>query len=238
MSNIIREALLKTEEGRARARAAEQRLEGAQGDVLIETRPDANAGDVVASEATGAPLVQTSGGGQERGQPEPQLEKRARREAAPARGTKRSAEEPAEALDGEIASDRDQAPTASVGAGQGTGSSSSGLSALEKAVGEKYSQLGMSTTSMVWRGRQAVLSTEYWDHADKGETGNLLSVESGPVPEEPATLEEDAADGTYYDDVTGADLKPGKVKEARQVELDWIHKQKEYTKVSLQTCYD
>ena len=171
-------------------------MEGTHGGAVVETRPDADAGEVVASEATGAPLVQTSGGGQKRGQPEPQLEKRARREAAPARGTKRSAEEPPEALDGERASDRDQAPTASVGAGQGTGSSSSGLSALEKAVGEKYSQLGMSTTSMVWRGRHAVLSTEYWDHVDKGEIGNLLSVESGPVPEEPATFDEDAADGT------------------------------------------
>ena len=234
----IREEMLKTEEGRARARAAEQRMEGAQGGVVLETRPDANAGEVIASEATGAPLVQISGGGQKRGQPEPQLEKRARREAAPARGTKRSAEEPPEALDGERASDRDQAPTASVGAGQGTSSSSSGLSALEKAVGEKYSQLGMSPTSMVWSGRQAVLSTEYWDHVGKGEIGSLSSVESGPVPEEPAMLEEDVADGTYYDDVTGADLKPGKVKEARQVELDWIHKQGVYTKVSLQTCYD
>ena len=86
-------------------------------------------------------------------------------------------------------------------------------------------QLGMSPTSMVWSGRQAVLSTEYWDHVGKGEIGSLSSVESGPVPEEPAMLEEDVADGTYYDDVTGADLKPGKVKEARQVELDWIHKQ-------------
>ncbi len=54
----------------------------------------------------------------------------------------------------------------------------------------------------------AVLSTTYWDLVDQGEIGNLLSVESGPVPEEPDTFEEDAEDGIYYDDVTGADLKP------------------------------
>ena len=49
----------------------------------------------------------------------------------------------------------------------------------------------------------AVLSTTYWDLVDQGEIGNLLSVECEPVPEEPATFEEDLEDGIYYDDATG-----------------------------------
>jgi hypothetical protein len=134
----IREELLKTEEGQARADAAEQRLKGAIGDVFVETRPDADTGEVIASEATGAPLVQTSGSGQKRGQPEPQLEKRARREEPPARGTKRGADETQEPLDAERTSTRARASTDSVSAQpQGTSSSSGVASALGMILEER-----------------------------------------------------------------------------------------------------
>eukprot|EP00959_Pyramimonas_sp_CCMP1952_P034389 720749-Pyramimonas_sp.AAC.1 len=72
------------------------------------------------------------------------------------------------------------------------------------------------------------------------EKGEMCSfgqvVGAGPVPEEGAEIEEEP--GVYFDDVTGAELKPDKVKEARETELEWIRKQKVYVKVPIKQCWD
>ena len=70
-------------------------------------------------------------------------------------------------------------------------------------------------------------------------TGELNAVEmrsSGPVPEEPwVDLQWIEA---YWDDVNGGWLSPEEVKKARQLEMDYLHKQGVYSKVPLQQCLD
>ena len=59
---------------------------------------------------------------------------------------------------------------------------------------------------------------------------------SGPVPEEPWVDPQWIE--TYWDDVNGGWLSPEEVKKARQLEMDYLHKQGVYSKVPLQQCLD
>ena len=76
-----------------------------------------------------------------------------------------------------------------------------------------------------------------------GELSSLSSKLAGPVPEEPEpevdwdSYKVPSAGKVYYDSNTGAELDPEQVVKARTDELGWIHRQKVYTKVPLEECY-
>ena len=88
-----------------------------------------------------------------------------------------------------------------------------------------------------WAIQVAILSATLRTAEEKGEVCSFGQASGAePVPEEGIEIDEDP--GFYLDDVTGAELKPEKVKEARETELDWIRKQKVYVKVPIQQCWD
>ena len=57
---------------------------------------------------------------------------------------------------------------------------------------------------------------------------------AGPIPEENFVTPEDVEQ--YWDDVNGGFLPPDRVREARQIELDYLRKQEVYEKVPLEEC--
>ena len=81
---------------------------------------------------------------------------------------------------------------------------------------------------------RAVLKTLKSHLVESGQLSALDAAVAGPIPEENFVTPEDVEQ--YWDDVNGGFLPPDRVREARQIELDYLRKQEVYEKVPLEEC--
>ncbi|CAK0867442.1 unnamed protein product, partial [Prorocentrum cordatum] len=73
-----------------------------------------------------------------------------------------------------------------------------------------------------------------------GEMSDLAAATAGPVPVGPGPFEAGrdnlSDDERYWDDVNGGWLDPQMVREARRLEVEWLHKQDVYEKRTIEEC--